>query len=116
MHEMAITGSIVDTVVRYATENSADRVVSVHLRIGELRDIVDSLMEGCFRFLARGTVADQARLRIDKVPLRAQCTACHLVFPADIHDTATLVCPDCGGTQLTIYSGKEFMIQDIEIT
>ncbi|MGI6591318.1 MAG: hydrogenase maturation nickel metallochaperone HypA [Eggerthellaceae bacterium] len=115
MHEMAITGAVVDSVVKYAEKNDAQKVVRVYLRIGELRDIVDDLMQGCFRYLARGTVADQAELAIEKVPLRAQCKNCHLVFPADIYRPDTLQCPDCAGTQLSIYSGKEFLIQGIEI-
>lgn len=115
MHEMSICGPLVDTVVKYAEQNGARKVVRVHLRIGELRDIVDDLMQGCFRYLARDTIASQAELVLEKVPLRAQCQACNLVFPANIWKRETLVCPDCGGTKLRIYSGKEFLIQGIEI-
>lgn len=115
MHEMAITTNIVDAVVRYAADNDAVRVAEVRLMIGELRDVVDSLMEGAFRHLARGTVAADASLVIRKVPLRARCWACNLVFPADVHRPETLVCPDCGGRELSIHNGKEFLIESIAI-
>lgn len=114
MHEMAITSNIVDIVLDYARENDALRVEQVSLRIGALRDVVDDLMQGCFRHLARGTVAEGARLTITRVPLRARCSECHLVFPADVHNAATLTCPDCGSRDLRIHSGKEFLIEDIE--
>lgn len=115
MHEMAITGDILDVVLDYAAKNDAAEVVRVDLRIGELHDIVDDLMEGAFRHLARGTIAKSAHLAIAKVPLRAQCGECHLVFPADIRKPETLCCPDCGCTHLSIFSGKEFLIERIEI-
>lgn len=115
MHEMAITTNIVDIVLDYARESEALRVESVSLRVGELRDVVDDLMQGCFRHLARGTVAENARLSITRVPLRARCGECRLVFPADVRDAASLICPDCGSRNLTIHSGKEFLIEDIEV-
>lgn len=115
MHEMAITGDIVDAVVKHAEANGVERVVSVSLRIGELRDVVDELMQGAFRHLARGTVAQDAELRITKVPLRAQCRECNLVFPANIRRPETLVCPDCGSRKLGIRTGREFLIEGIEV-
>lgn len=68
MHEMAIMTSIVDVVVRYANDNGAKQVRSITLVVGELHDVVDSLMERCFQFLARGTVAQDASLELKKVP------------------------------------------------
>lgn len=115
MHEMAITTNVVEAVLKYADQNHATKVVEVNLVVGELRDIVDSLMEGAFRHLARGTIAEQASLSIQKVPLRARCKECSVVFPADIRRPETLVCPDCASESLTIYNGKEFFIDSIKI-
>lgn len=115
MHEMAITTNIVDLVLQYASDNQAQRVESVTLRIGALRDVVDDLMEGCFQHLARGTVAEHASLKIRKVPLRARCNVCNLVFPADVHDSSSLICPDCASRYLKVHSGSEFLIESIEI-
>ena len=56
-----------------------------------------------------------AALHMEKVPLKAQCNQCRLVFPADIKRPETLVCPDCGNKQLRIHSSKEFLIKSIEI-
>ena len=56
-----------------------------------------------------------ATLHMEKVPFKAQCNQCRLVFPADIKRPETLVCPDCGSKQLHIHGGKEFLIKSIEI-
>ena len=115
MHEMSIMTSVVDVVVRYANDNGAKQVRSITLVVGELHDVVDSLMERCFQFLARGTVAENASLELKKVPLRAQCTDCLLVYPADLKQRQTLVCPECHSTNFRIHNGNEFLIDSIEI-
>lgn len=115
MHEMSILGNVVDVVLDYAQKNNAREVQSVTLVIGDLHDVVDELMESCFRFLARDTIAANAALKLEKVPLKVQCSECLLVFPAKVGNTEALACPDCGCQTLTIRSGKEFYIRDIEI-
>lgn len=115
MHEMSILTNVMDVVLKYAKDNNASEVVSVTLVVGELRDVVDELMESCFQFLCRNTIAKDATLHMEKVPLKVQCNQCRLVFPADIKRPETLVCPDCGSKQLHIHSGREFLIKSIEI-
>lgn len=115
MHEMAIVTEVVDAVLEHATKEQAERVVSVELVVGQLHDVVDDLMESCFRYLARGTVAENASLVLTKVPVKVQCEDCLLVYPADLRRKETLVCPDCGSTCFQIITGNEFLINGIAI-
>ena len=115
MHEMSILSNVMDVVLKCAQENNVRKVVSVTLVVGELRDVVDELMKSCFQFLCRSTIVKDATLHMEKVPLKAQRNQCRLVFPADIKQPETLVCPDCGSKQLHIHSGKKFLIKSIEI-
>ena len=84
MHEMSILSNIMDVVLKYAHENNVRKMVSVTLVVGELRDMVDELMESRFQFLCRNTIVKDATLHMEKVPLKAQCNQCRLVFPAGI--------------------------------
>lgn len=115
MHEMSILTNVVDTVLAYAAENNASRVIEVSLVVGDLRDVVDELMESCFQFLSRGTIAEGARLTMTKVPLKLQCEDCLLVFGADIRGRKQIACPDCGGNRLKVKSGREFLISSIVV-
>lgn len=115
MHEMSILGNVMDVVLRYAQENDAREIRSVTLVVGELHDVVDDLMESCFQFLARDTIAAHAQLNMVKVPLKVQCQDCLLVFPAKVTSGNALACPDCGCSHVTIRTGKEFYIRDIEV-
>lgn len=115
MHEMAILSNVMDMVLDYAGQNDATEVEEVSLVVGEMRDVVDELMESCFRFLARDTIAANARLVMTKVPLRAQCNDCLLVFPVSVDPGTELACPECGSRNLSVKTGREFYISSITV-
>lgn len=115
MHEMALTRNVVDIVVQYAEEAGATEVRAVHLTIGHVRDIVEDLFEGCFAFMARGTVAEHADLVITRVPLTVRCNKCDRVYHINVRDTNTWVCPVCKEKDYRLNTGMEFFVNDIEI-
>ncbi|MEE8716374.1 MAG: hydrogenase maturation nickel metallochaperone HypA [Coriobacteriales bacterium] len=118
MHEMSLTRDIVKTVVHEAEMAGAQRVVGVHLTLGEVHDIVDDLFERCFRFVARGTIAQFARVEISRIPLTVRCDDCSTVFRVDLYcpQEERVRCPVCGSKRYSINSGNEFLIDDIEIS
>lgn len=117
MHEMALTENIVDIVTRTATMAEAKEVTRVHLQVGALRDIVEHMMTDCFHFLARGTVAENAKLEIERIPLVVQCRQCGEKMQVEIHagDRETEKCGKCGASSFQIVQGNEFIVDDIEI-
>ena len=115
MHEMSLVGDVIRVAERYAKENDAKRVVSVNLVIGEMRDVVDRLLDSCFAYLSRGTIVEGATLNVRKVPLRPRCVDCNTVFRAEPRKPEQLVCPRCHGRNLSMYEGGEFFIANIEI-
>jgi hydrogenase nickel incorporation protein HypA/HybF len=115
MHEMALVTKIVDVVVEHAEANDVQKVLAVELVIGELHDIVDNLMESCFQYIARGTVAEGACIKVVRVPVRLQCKECLLVYPANLRDSSTVACPDCTAKNYSLCAGNEFLINNIEV-
>ena len=114
MHELGYTRDVVDTVVGAAELNGAHEVRSVHLNIGEVRDIVDDLFRGCFTYLARGTVAEGAEVVINRIPLSMHCRLCDDLFHADVY-AGTVNCPSCGKHDYEVKTGMEFSIDHIEV-
>lgn len=115
MHEMALTRGIVDTAVDYARRSDAQRVRAIFLRIGFARDIVDELLQSCFSYYARNTIARDASLIIQRVPVTARCNACGCVFPLNLDDDTTWRCPVCGTRDYRAQSGTEFVIDSIAV-
>lgn len=115
MHEMALTSDIVCTVIREAKAAHASRVNAVHLTIGYARDIVEDLFEKCFSYLTRDTMAQDAALVVERVPVVVCCRECGTCYPISLADDSTLACPACHARRYELQSGLEFTIDRIEV-
>lgn len=116
MHEMSLVRSAVDAVLEECAGNGVSRVTKVNLAVGEMRDVVDRYVPDLFRYLARGTVAQNAQVVVRRVPLTVRCGCCGDIFEfvGDGPDTRT--CPRCGAVgNYKVFSGVEFMIESIEV-
>jgi hydrogenase nickel incorporation protein HypA/HybF len=115
MHELPITESILNIVLRHAEANQALKVVKISLRIGELSDIVDEWVQRYFDYLSKDTIAEGATLKIERSPVIFRCKACEKDFRFDIRKIKDIICPVCGGKSVELVSGREFYIKDIEV-
>ena len=110
MHELSLSGAIVNTVVKHA----AGRPVSVvSMRIGALRQVVPDTLEFYFGFVSKGTVCEGARLEQELIPARLRCATCEREWEIDL---PIFMCPDCGsGGSVEVASGEEFEVESIEV-
>lgn len=109
MHEMSITQSMVEICEVHATGR---KVVEVVLEIGELSGVVPESVEFCFEACTKGTLLEGARLSIEKVAGRGSCPDCHGEFPMQ---SLFAPCPDCGAFGLTVVSGEELRVKELEL-
>jgi len=109
MHELSITQGVVD-ICRHAAEGR--RVVSVTLLIGELSGVVPEAVEFCFEACTRETPLEGAQLIIEQVPARGLCKDCSAEFHPRAYYSA---CPGCGGHNVTVLSGEELRVKEMEV-
>jgi len=112
MHELSIAQSIVDIVLQYLPKEDGVTVRNVTLRLGEMAGVVPDSLEFCFSAITEGTRLKGAVLQIEHVPLTAHCNACGR--DGEIEPTL-FRCSWCGGTSLTILSGRELQVREIEV-
>ena len=62
--------------------------------------------------LAKGTIAEGAKIEARTLPLRVQCRACGQVSEIDRRHIA---CPACGSVDLHRLSGREFLVESLEV-
>lgn len=113
MHELAVTQSIVEIAQRHAQQAGAQRIVVIHLVIGDLTGFVDDSIQFYFDFLSRETLAQGARLDIERVEPRVRCNGCRADYTPP--DSRLWTCPQCGAFGGEIVAGKEFYVASIEI-
>lgn len=115
MHELPITESILKIVLKHAEINSARQVISINLQVGKLSDLEDEWIQRYFDYLSKGTVAQGAKLKIERMPIEVQCNACCASYEAEVAKLGDLVCPACGEKGGTLLSGREYYIKEMEV-
>jgi hydrogenase nickel incorporation protein HypA/HybF len=115
MHELPITESILKIVLKHAEGNDVQKVIAVHLQVGKLSDLEDDWIQRYFDYLSKGTVAEGAKLKIERMPAVMRCNACSASYETDIIRMADSVCPACGEKGGTIVSGREYAIKEMEV-
>ena len=115
MHELPVTKSICDIVLRHAANNNVTRVLSVTLEISAISDLQGEWLQRYFDHLSRGTVAESARLDIDRVPAVFRCSGCERPFEVLSLVADDLACGECGSGDVVLESSRRFMVKRIEV-
>jgi hydrogenase nickel incorporation protein HypA/HybF len=114
MHELPITESILNIVLKHAGANGVRKVKTIRLKVGKLSDLEDGWIQRYFDYLSKGTVAEGARLEIERTPIVMQCNACSELYRVEAAEIGELPCPACGGKGGTLRSGREYTVKDME--
>ena len=112
MHELAICQSLMDQVESIASERNAQSVTSIVVAMGPLSGVEAQLLKNAYPIASAGTVAENAELVIEYLPVRVKCTQC-----GSESDTLPnkLICKQCGDWRTTLVSGDELMLMSVEL-
>lgn len=112
MHEASVAAGILETVERVARKNGSSQIVAIRLQIGEFTCIQPDMLKFCLETLAEDTIAKGATVSIDRVKTRAVCNVCNAEF--EVCDTE-FKCPECSSSDIVLVSGRELLIESIEV-
>ena len=112
MHELAITQSILKIALDAAAGQHARRIRAIRLTLGPFSGVVPDCVQMYLDVLAKGTPAEGAKIKVTTVPLKVLCRDCGR--ESEIERTH-IACPHCGSMRLKRLSGKEFMVESLEV-
>ena len=112
MHELAITQSMFDIVLKQAEQAHTKKVTKINLVIGELTGVVSDSVQFYLDFMTKDTIAEGAAVSITMVPAKAKCRNCSRTFELKEFDWT---CPNCKGNSVEIIAGKELFVESIEV-
>jgi len=112
MHEISVVQSIIDIAEANARRQNSNWIQTIKIQLGEFTTIVPDALEFAFEVARRGTLAQDATLKIEFVPMVTRCVLCGTVN--DPVRQICLLCPQCG-LPLEIVSGEELQLQYIEV-
>ena len=114
MHELPVINSILEVILKHAKMNSVKKVHAISLVVGDLSDLEDEWMQKYFDYVSKGTVAEGARLKIERVPAVVSCTVCGHNFEVVKTRMDSTTCPECGEKKFRLVSGRGYHIKDME--
>jgi len=112
MHELSICQSIIEQVTQIAKQNHAHSVSRIIIDIGPLSGVEAPLLEHAFPIASAGTIAQDAILETQILPIKVRCNLCHNENEASMNK---LLCSCCGTWQTTLISGDEMLLRTVEL-
>lgn len=112
MHEYSIAQSIMQIILAEAEKAKARKILKVSLSIGDLTGVFPDSLSFCFELLSKGTIAEGAKLTIEKVPIRGYCPHCNKAF---LIEDNQYFCQHCKNLKIELTTGRELQIDHLEI-
>jgi hydrogenase nickel incorporation protein HypA/HybF len=113
MHEVSVAESLLKIAVDECRRNGYSKISHVRVVIGKASGVMPEALLFAFDALKAETIAADATLTIEEVPVAGHCTVCNANFTA--LESFVLCCPQCGSSAYNIHAGRELDIKDLEV-
>ena len=114
MHELSLAQSILDIVSGQCVRSGYQKIDFVNLRIGRASGIMPDALLFAFDAIKSDSIARDAVLHIEEVPVSGRCDGCKSSFV--VEEEYVLSCPVCGGSDFTMTGGREMDVVDMEVS
>jgi hydrogenase nickel incorporation protein HypA/HybF len=113
MSEVELMQNILDAAVERAKTEGAQHIRLVQVRVGAASGVVPESLKLAFDAVKKGTIAEDAHLQVESVPVVCYCTNCNIEFkPAD----TLYECPECHQPNCEVRQGKEMELAFLEVS
>lgn len=110
---MSLMQTTLDIAFDHAAQKGAQHIYWIKLRVGELSGVIPEALALAFEIVTAGTMAANARLEVESVPVICHCPACH----QDFQPTGWVyVCPTCHQFTTDLRQGRELELTAMEVS
>ena len=114
MHETSIAMGLLQSLSELAEKENAKKITKVRVKIGKLSGIVVESFQFAFNVLkGEFEKIKNAELIIEETSVRYRCNDCKMEF--EIDSVYFPECPQCNSLNLSLISGEELEVIDVEI-
>ena len=109
MHELSLANDILQAIRNESQKMGGKRVREIRARIREsIHHMEDYSLGTCFEAVAKGTIAEGAKVTIEIIPPTLRCKECDFTFLAQ---SSALVCPSCRKSKLELIDADEIDLE-----
>jgi hydrogenase nickel incorporation protein HypA/HybF len=112
VHELSVTQSIVDSVLEEMSDRGLERIGAVHLKLGRMTTFVPDCVKFYYDALTADTPLAGSDLVIEEIDVTGRCNGCGAGLE---FEEPFFVCPECGSVDIEILSGREILIDALEV-
>lgn len=113
MHEVGIMEQTLAIALENAQRQNAKKIHRLKMRIGTISGVVPEALSFAFDVVTQGTIAENATLTIETVPVTCYCPNCQLNFEPE---ELIYQCPQCHQISRQILTGKEIELTSLEVS
>jgi hydrogenase nickel incorporation protein HypA/HybF len=114
MHEVSIALNLIEIVSEQCIKNGYNKIDSINIRVGRASGIMTEALFFAFDAVKNESIAKNASLNIEEIPLSGCCNECNNDFTVD--EDFILSCPVCRGSSFRITAGREMDIIDMDVS
>jgi hydrogenase nickel incorporation protein HypA/HybF len=115
MHELAVTKSILKLALDHTARNGGKEIIKIQLAIGEMRNLEEDWIQRYFDYISKGTIAEKAVIKVKKIPVIFLCKDCGQRFTGNLKEDKKLLCPHCDSFEYDLVSGRELIVEQLEV-
>ena len=112
MHELAVTKGLLKICLEEGEKHKIEKINKINIKVGELTVLVPDCISYYFNIVARGTIAENTEINVEKIPVEIECNECGYKGIIGKNDYK---CPKCKGLQYEITKGREFYLDTMEV-
>ena len=110
MHETMIAESLLTHISEEAAKQNS-KPVSAKISCGKLNAINEEVLCFAFESIAKGTICENMKLKVEQKPLKAVCKDCKKTFAIDF---SNIKCSHCQSENLDILPDAPLLLEEIE--
>lgn len=112
MHELSLATHLLDLALEQARKSGAQRVVGLHLVVGQLAPLEESSLSFYWDHVTQATPAAGSVVHVRRLPMTLLCQDCGRSFQPG---TEAWSCPDCRSESVRLQGGDESYLEAIDV-
>ena len=114
MHEVSIAQGLLEIAIDNCKKQGYQSIDSIKVKVGKASGIVPDSLLFAFEALKKDTIAGNATLTIEEIPVGGFCDSCKKHFTVD--EAYVIACPLCGSSSFKIETGRELNVDEVEVS
>jgi hydrogenase nickel incorporation protein HypA/HybF len=109
---MSVAENILEMIEQEMARHPGAKLLRFDIEVGELSCVQEHALRFCLEASLGDSPWPDAEVRITSEAIGARCNRCDKTFTPVKYE---FVCPDCGGTDVSVVGGQEVRLKSLEI-